>query len=130
MGTIEVRIMAKDVMQSLREAVEGLTYPSESDEPFEVFQWGPAKGAARDQVAAHGGNGRKIVEVPVETFFKQLDEADEAARYRRLQQVLQSNLKDLHIFRMGDGEVRVDVYLIGQLRSGEWAGLHTVSVET
>ena len=39
-------------------------------------------------------------------------------------------LAGLKVFRVGTGEVRVDVYLIGKTRSGKWAGLHTVSVET
>jgi hypothetical protein len=121
--------MQPDPLEPLRRAVDGLTYPSESDEPFDVFRW-DATGAARDQVAAHAGKGRKIEAVPVDAFFGQLDDADDADRFRALRRVLESAVKDLQIFRARGGDAEVDVFLIGQLPSGNWAGLHTVSVET
>lgn len=116
-------------IEALRKAVDRLTYPSESDEPFDVFQWN-AGGSAREQVAAHAGKSRRIEEASIEPFFAQLDDADDAPRYRKLQQLLTTTLRSFTILRAGVGEVRVDVYLLGKLESGEWAGVHTVSVET
>jgi hypothetical protein len=118
-------------IEQLKKAVEGLTYPSESDEPFDVFFW-DAKGSAsaKDQVVVHAGKGRGIEEVPVEKFFADLKDSEDADRFEKLRHVLESQLAGLKVFRVGTGEVRVDVYLIGKTRSGEWAGLHTVSVET
>lgn len=117
------------IVARLKQAVDGLTYPSESDEPFDVVVWiGP--GSARDQIIAHAAKGRSIDEVPVETFFAQLDDADEAPRYRQLQQLLIADLQNFSIFRVGAGEVRVDIYLLGRTQDGSWAGLHTISVET
>ena len=121
--------MRVDELQPLRQAVEGLTYPSESDEPFDVFVWTAAP-SARDAVAAHAGKDRKMTEVPVEQFFSELDDSDDAERYRALQKILRSALSDLQVFRAGEGEVEVDVYLLGRLKSGQWAGVHTLSVET
>lgn len=118
-----------ETLNVLRQLTDGLTYPSDSDEPFDVFVW-DANGTARDQVAAHAGQDRKLEEVPVETFFAALDEADDAPRYRQLQRVLMSSLKPFTILRAGAGEVRVDVYLLGKVDSGQWGGVHTVSVET
>ncbi|HSU67066.1 MAG TPA: nuclease A inhibitor family protein [Tepidisphaeraceae bacterium] len=123
--------MPADELQPLKKAVDGLTYPSESDEPFEAFVWKPAGApSARDAVVAHGGKDRAIAQVAVEQFFSQLDDTDDAKRYRALQKTLQSTLADLAIFRVGEGEVRVDVYLVGKTHAGNWAGLHTVSIET
>lgn len=116
-------------LNALRKAVDGLTYPSESDEPFDVFVW-DATGTAREQVAAHAGKGRQIEEVAVESFFAQLDQADDAPRYRQLQKMLSHSMKSIAIFRAGAGEVRVDVYLIGKMNDSRWAGVHTLSVET
>lgn len=117
------------IVARLKQAVNGLTYPSESDEPFDVFVWnGP--GTASDQVAAHAERGRSIEEMPVETFFAQLDDADEAPRYRQLQQLLIADLQIFSIFRVGAGEVRVGIYLLGKTQSGSWVGMYTVSVET
>src|SRR4051812_4480692 len=65
-------------LQDLRKASAGLTYPSESDSPFDAFWWPAAgKGAAqgqtaRDQVAARAKPGAKVEAVPVERFFGDL----------------------------------------------------------
>ena len=118
-------------IEQLRKAVEGLTYPSESDEPFDVFHWGATGTAsAKDQVLAHAGSNRAIVEVPINTFFDQLEGSDDIARFRQLQRLLQAMLSELKVFRVGAGQVRVDVYLIGKTRAGDRAGLHTGSIET
>ena len=121
--------MEPDALKPLRQAADGLTYPSESDEPFDAFRW-DGTGAARDQIAAHARKGRKIEAVPVDAIFGQLDEADDAERFRALRQVLESTVKDLQIFRAVGGDAEVDVFLVGQLASGQLAGLHTISVET
>jgi hypothetical protein len=113
--------------EALRQAVAGLLYPSESDEPFEVFRW-DGKGTAREQVAARAGKGKAIVEQTVDEFFKALEGSDDAQRHRNLRETLEGNLKDLKVFRAG--EVRVDVYIVGKTRSEALAGVHTVSVET
>ena len=118
-----------DPLQALSQAVEGLTYPSDSDEPFDVFMW-DAKGTAQEQVVAHAGKDRKLENVPVEAFFAALDDADDAKRYRQLRQILMASLKSLTIVRAGAGEIRVDVYLLGKLANENWGGVHTVSVET
>jgi hypothetical protein len=121
----------QDEMQEIRKACEGLEYPSESDTPFEVIHW-PAAGAAtaQAQVAAHNRPGRKIEELTPDDFFAELFESDDGDRYRHLRATLEAHVKDLKIFRVGSGEVRVDIYLLGQSASGDWIGLHTSSVET
>jgi hypothetical protein len=116
-------------VNALREATAGLEYPSESDAPFDVFRWPGGGGSAREAVAAHAG-ARKIEEVTVDEFFQQLEGSEDADRFRQLRRVLESQLSGLKIFRVGAGEVKVDVYLVGRARSGDWVGLHTVSVET
>ena len=117
-----------DALAELSRAVEGLTYPSETDAPFEAFCWG-AGGASsgRERVEALAG-GRAVVEVPVARFFAELEEVEDAEGFRRLRRVLRERLSDVRVFRVG--ERRVDVYLVGKTAKGEWAGLHTVSVET
>lgn len=126
-----VALPADEALQRLRKAVEGLTYPSESDEPFDVLVWDGATGkTVRDVVAERVGRGRKVTAVSVEAFFGQLDGADEAPRYRELRAALEKSMKELSTFRVGDGEVRVDVYVVGRLSDGHVAGVHSVSVET
>jgi hypothetical protein len=123
--------MPQDDLQEIRKAIDGLEYPSESDAPFDLVRW-PAQGAgaARDQVVAHGGANRKVEEVTLDAFFAELIASEDGERYKRLRRALESQLKELKIFRVGVGEPKVDVYLVGRTRVGDWAGLHTTSVET
>jgi hypothetical protein len=117
--------MSGDELAAIKKASDGLTYPSESDAPFDVFRW-PAK----DSVASHLGAARKVEEVAIDAFFAELIESDDGARYKQLRRALESQLKELRIFRVGVGEPKVDVYLVGRTHAGDWAGLHTTSVET
>ena len=118
--------MLPDELQEIRKAANGLQYPSESDAPFDVIRW-PAKDAA----GSHFGANRKLEEVAIDDFFAELVESDDGPRYRQLRRALESNLKELKIYRVGVGETKVDIYLLGRLRTGgDWAGLHTTSVET
>jgi hypothetical protein len=123
--------MTSDILEELKKSCAGLEYPSESDAPFEVFQWTPTKNdSAQNQVATHAGANRKIIEVPVDQFFGDLNDSEDAPRFAQLRRSLEKNLAGLKVFRAGDGEVKVDIYLIGKTAAGDWAGLLTTSVET
>src|SRR4051794_39879390 len=93
-----------DDLQALAHASEGLTYPSESDAPFEPFRWPGARPgeSAPEAVVAHGKRGAKIEEVSPADFFAELDSTDEAERYRQLRRVLESRLSDLKVIRAGE----------------------------
>jgi hypothetical protein len=121
-----------DPLDMLRAAVKGLTYPSESDEPFDVMRWENPKGADIPTVlAANVGKGRAIREVSVDEFFGQLEDADETLRYRALRATLESMASGVRPFRVGEGDVRVDVYVLGQCKIDKLiVGVHSVSVET
>lgn len=123
--------MTQDPFQNLKKAIEGLEYPSESDALFDFFHWPiSSQTTALPQVAAHAGANRKIAEVPVDQFFEMLKDSDDAARFLHLRRALESTLTNPKIFRAGEGETKIDIYVIGKTQSGDWAGLHTTSVET
>jgi hypothetical protein len=117
-----------DLLESLKKATQGLLYPSESDEPFEPFLWKPTTNDPAKEVAAHSKPGAKIREQSVNDFFAALATAEDAERYAALRRELESKLKDLRVFRVG--EIEVAVYLIGKAPTGDWAGVSTTSVET
>ncbi len=122
--------MTHPEMDTLAKASEGLLYPSESDEPFEVFNWGPAPAAGpttRDAVLRRSGKA-PLQEVAVDQFFSELQSSDDADRFNALKTTLQTQLANLKIFRAGS--INVDIYLIGQSPSSELVGLKTSSVET
>jgi hypothetical protein len=77
---------------------------------------------------AHSPKNATATEQSVDDFFSQMNASPDAGRYQQLRNVLEAQLDGPKIFRVG--EVRVAVYLIGKTRSGSWAGLRTISVET
>jgi hypothetical protein len=123
--------MTPDPFQILKKAIQGLEYPSESDAPFDLFQWPSSQAlSALQQVTAHCGANRKISEVAIDPFFDALKDSDDAPRFLQLRRALESTLTNVKIFRAGEGETKIDIYVIGKTQSGVWAGVHTTSVET
>lgn len=121
--------MPTDELQPLRDATDGLLYPSESDAPFDAFRW-PAKSAdaAERAIQKNASIEGPLEEVPLDQFFAELKSTSDAARFANLRQVLTSTLKNVQVFR--SGEVQVHIFLIGRATNWDWAGLQTVSVET
>ena len=122
--------MAQDELEILRKAAEGLEYPSESDAPFDPFLWKDNGRRVEEVIAEHAGKDHKLQEVPLDRFFAQLNDSEDADRFRALRRALESQLTNVRVFRATDGSAKVDIYLVGKTRSGNWAGLHTTSIET
>lgn len=118
-----------DPLLNLKKTIEGLEYPSESDSPFDLFQWPPSPQPQDQQLTARA-KGRKITQVPIDQFFSDLNDSEDAPRFTQLRRALETSLKNLHIYRVGEGETTVDIYLIGQTPTGACAGVHTQSIET
>jgi hypothetical protein len=116
------------IANELRDAVAGLLYPSESDEPFDPFVWKPTETDALSQIGAQGRKTAPVMETSLDDFFAELIAGEQGQSFARLRQVLLSRLTGLRVLRIGD--IEVAVYLIGKTKSGTWAGLRTVSVET
>ena len=122
----------------LREATRGLTFMSESDYPFEVFDWGAAE-PTDDFLRGLTG---EAADVPVETktaadFFRVAAAEAEwkneelltaARRFQKLLRLLERNLTDLRVYRVG--AVNIPVYVAGRAASGNWLGVSTRVVET
>jgi hypothetical protein len=86
-------------LAALTEAIKGLTYPSESDAPFDVFTDDQAA-SAEDAVAKRTG-GVKPETVSLDQFFGELEDTDDAGRYRQLRQVIEKNLPGAKVLRIG-----------------------------
>lgn len=115
-------------LADLCRAAEGLTYPSESDAPFDAFAW-PAGADPVERAAAHAGKGRgEVEEVPAADFFAELEGTSDAERFRGLRRAMESALAGPRVLRVGSR--KVDVFIVGKAAGGAWAGLHTTSVET
>ncbi|HEX4613284.1 MAG TPA: nuclease A inhibitor family protein [Urbifossiella sp.] len=124
---------------ALRKAVEGLTYQSETDAPWEVVRWPSANVPTADEVRAQGHHPKTVpvIEQTVEEFVSPLAEdqdwfGDEekavAAQYRSLLTVLKAQLTNAKVFKVG--ERKLTVYVVGQVKEGGLTGLKTTAVET
>ena len=126
------------LIEELREATRGLTYMSESDYPFEVFNWGAAE--PTDEFLR--GLTGEAAGAPVETrtpadFFrvstseaawKNAEQLGSARSFQKILFLLERNLKDLKVYRVG--VINIPVYVVGRSASGNWLGVSTRVVET
>ena len=126
------------LMEELEEATRGLTFMSESDYPFEVFNWGAAEPTHEFLRGLTG----EAAGVPVETttpakFFrvavseaewKNAEQLTAARRFQKLLRLLERNLSDLRVYRVG--AINIPVYVAGRGASGNWLGVSTRVVET
>lgn len=115
-------------LNELVAAAAGLLYPSETDAPFDVFCWTPQGDDPEAEIRLHVHEWGDVERVTPEAFFAELRGDDNAARFEKLRRALKSTVFGLAVYRIG--RVTVDIFLIGRTRNGNWAGVHTVSVET
>ena len=133
--------MASDeTIATLQGAVQGLTYPSETDSPWTAVDWRTAAGVpAPEGIRKFGklGRGERVTEVSLADFFAPLtvdrdwygaEEKAISARYRALRELLTKLLASPKVFRVA-GPV-VTVYIVGIANGAGWAGLKTTAVET
>lgn len=135
----------KDFAEELTEAVKDLVYISETDAGYETVFWRQEAGAAPFSVVdatvvlrcAGKDAQTPIREQTLDDFFSfptteqdwQTDE-DKAMvrRYQNLKKLLEENLRDPKVFKIG--AVEIDVYIIGIHQTGDLAGVKTSGVET
>lgn len=118
----------EEILRELKSASTDLTYPSESDEPFDVFCWKATEQDALKQILTGHKAGAKAFETSVDDFFSELIAGDDGNKFQGLRSLIESLLAELRVLRIG--EIEVDVYVVGRTPTKNWAGLHTISVET
>ena len=128
-----------DIVNQLKQASEGLQCMSESDYPFEAFQWeGQAPLTAETVIKQTDHTSDTPVEVvPLDDFFQNAtqeedwhneEERTQVKRYQSLVETIKTNLSDIQVYRLGN--VEMDTYIVGKTPSGDLAGLSTKVVET
>lgn len=132
--TTENTTSIEQLLTLLRETASGLLYPSETDAPLTPYWWDNAAGSEPSPEALLRTEDRTpdtaVEETGAADFFAPVTEGDgeDAARFRKLEEILKRDLTDLRGYRVG--AVDIDVYLLGRHASGEWIGLKTHVVET
>lgn len=122
----ELLDMATEV-KWLGEAVQGLTYPSETDAPLEAFSHRPSYLSQQQLACRLCGKltDSKVSEMPLDEFLATLSSSN-LDKYLMFDTPVR-NLGDPKVYRIG--EIQVSIILIGQCSDG-WAGIKTLSVET
>jgi hypothetical protein len=126
-------------VEALKKASAGLLFPSETDAPFEPFEWPGEQGKpdkARVPELAGLPASSPVKTKGLDAFFKDAtkeeawhDEQEKAdvQRFKQLVQAIKENLSDVKVFLAG--RVEADAYIVGRRDAG-WAGLKTQVVQT
>ena len=128
------------LVKGLQNLTYDLLWMSEIDAPFKVFHWeGQLSSLSDDQLLerTHHPLDTAIKVVSFDDFFAAVtqdqdwfgaEEKAVAARYESLVSALKQHLSNLRVYRVG--EVRIDLYVVGQMKTGDVIGLATQAVET
>lgn len=123
----------------LEEATRGLTFMSESDYPVEVVRWEGVEEVSPDYLRDVAGQDATaaVEEKTVAEFFRVAAGEQEwkgeaelalARRYQSLVRLLEENLKEVKVYRVG--VINIGVYVVGRSGEGNWLGVSTRVVET
>jgi hypothetical protein len=129
----------EQLCEELKEATRGLLFMSESDYPFEVLRWEGVREMSSEHVRKMTGqsDAAPLEERTVADFFrvaageqewKGEEELALAKRYQSLVRLLEENLKEVRVYRVGT--TNIGVYVVGRSDEGNWIGVSTRAVET
>jgi len=128
-----------NLAEQIKNASEGLWYISETDAEIFPFTGSKADAVTKENLLAQIG---KPPDTPVEErgfdeilarFIKIQDwfgdeEKATAAKFAALKSLLEKNLTNLKVFKVG--RIELDIYFVGLDKEGNLAGIQTKAVET
>ena len=128
-----------DLAEQIKKAVENLYYLSETDAEITLFIGGTAESVGKDVILSQT---ESAADAPVEErdftqFFERLtaiqdwfgdEETETANKYARLKELLENNLRDLKVFKIG--KIQLDIYAVGLDAENNLMGIKTKAVET
>ena len=128
-----------DLSQQIKTAAEGLWYISETDAEISPFTGSRSGAVTKENLLAQIG---KPEDTPVEErgFDEMLErfitikdwfgdeEKATAEKFAALKSLLEKNLTDLKVFKVG--KIEVEIYFVGLDAEGNLAGIQTKAVET
>jgi hypothetical protein len=114
----------KQILEELKNATIGLLVMSESDYPFELIQWSGETSITPEYLCSISGRpeGTQIEETDTKRFL------GENERFRQLQAVIESNLTDVKVYKVG--AIDIPVYIVGRGPEGQWLGVSTRLIQT
>jgi Nuclease A inhibitor-like protein len=126
------------IIDRFKQATTDLLWSSESDYPFEVVSWEPGTELNPSDLFSNIYDTDLAIEsialldlfepvLTIEDWYEQA-ELDLVDRYTNLLDLINTNLSQVEVFRVG--EVEIDIYIIGKTPTGNIIGLKTRFVET
>ena len=127
------KFKAENLLAEIEKSTAGLTYISETDAPIEPYSAGKADAVKVEHITTTAPHQ----EMSASDFFARLTldrdwygakEKATAQRFADLQKLLEENLRDLKVFKVG--RVQIDIYVVGLDADGNLNGIKTKAVET
>ena len=123
----------------IADGCKGLIYLSETDAPMLSLAGKQADTVTAETILQQTGRGADtpVEEVDLATFFARLtaindwyDDARKASakRFLDLQKLLEENLRELKVFKVG--RIQLDIFVVGLDKDGCLVGVTTKAVET
>lgn len=134
------KIIFKDNFSSeLEKSVKDLWYMSETDAKVEIFAGKKADSVTKEILVEqiNISSETNIEERDFAEFFENLtkiqgwygeEEKETAAKFSTVQKLLEENLKNLKIFKIG--QIEIDIYVVGLNSQNILTGIMTRAVET
>jgi len=131
---------SRSLASRIEDACRGLAYISETDAPVTPFEGEAVLGEVGIETILQqtgGGENEAVRETSFEKFFERLTadrewhgefERVRAKKFLDLQRLIEENLSELKVFKIGD--VRIRIYAVGLDSAGHLMGITTNAVET
>ncbi len=136
----EVGSAKSDLSAQIKKAASNLYYTSETDAEITAFDGKKAEVVTAQELLSQIESAEKsqpIEEKSSDEFFARLTEMQDwfgdeekatAQKFADLKDLLEKNLKDVKVFRIG--KVQIDIYVVGLDAEGNLKGIQTKAVET
>jgi len=130
---------SKGLAAQIKDAAEGLFYISETDAEILPFVGTTAEKVDQDEILKQtdAPSGSVVEERKFNDFFARFveiqdwfgdEEKETAQKFVRLKEVLENNIRDLKVFKIG--KIELDIYVVGLDAENTFLGIKTKAVET
>jgi hypothetical protein len=127
------------VKEQIKAATEGLYFMSETDSEIFPFFGTQAKEVTKEEILRQikSSTNAPVEEKNFTDFFARLteiqdwfgdEEKETAQKFAELKKLLENNLRDLRVFKIG--KIQLDVYAVGLNAENNLLGIQTKAVET
>lgn len=136
---VDKETVKANLAEKIEQSVKDLWYMSETDAEIQVFIGKKAESVTKESLSEqiNISSATKIEEKKTTDFFKNLteiqdwygdEEKETAEKFSTLEKILEENLEDLKVFKVG--QIELDIYVVGLDSQNVLTGITTKAVET